>query len=207
MKIEKERKKMKSVFIVVILLASSQMAFADITENYGWEGTETIFGMYPVDGLTATIATDPVHTGSQSLRLERLSSSTPQGYVAWIVGLQDGDEVTGSFWRFDDTPLAPPSCRIWAHWNDDPGDVTGHNGSASGNDDYGPGTGWDEVSWTWTVSGGHTGLVVEARIYSNPGDIVWVDDMTIVAPDHATIHTPGNMALESGTWADIKAAF
>ncbi len=198
---------MKSIFIMVLLLIFSQISSANITENYGWEGTETILGMYPVDGLTATIDTDPVHTGSQSLRLERLSSSTPQGYVAWIVGLSDGDEVTGTFWRYDDTPLAPPSCRIWAHWNDDPGDVTGHNGSAGGNDDYGPGTGWDEVSWTWTVADGHTGLVIEARIYSNPGDIVWVDDMTIVAPDHATIYTPGNMALESSTWADIKAAF
>ncbi len=198
---------MKSIFIVVLILATSQIAFADITENYGWEGTETILGMYPADCLIATIDTDPVHTGSQSLRLERLSTVTPQGYVAWIVGLQDGDEVTASFWRYDITPTDPPSCRIWAHWNDYPGDVMGHSGSAGGNEDYGPGLGWDETSWTWTVSGGHTGIVIEARLYSNPGDIVWIDDMTVVAPDGATIYVPGTVSFENGTWADIKAAF
>ena len=198
---------MKSIFYTILLLGIVQMAGADITETYGWEGTETILSMYPVDGLIATIDTDPVHSGSQSLRLERLSSSTPQGYVAWVVGLSDGDEVTCSFWRYDDTPGVAPSCRIWAHWNDDPGDVNGHSGSASGNTDYGEGLGWDEVSWTWTVVDGHTGIVIEARIYSNPGDIIWVDDMTVIAPDGATIWTPGNLALQNSTWADIKAAF
>lgn len=198
---------MKSIFAVILLLTASQITIADYTVNYGWEDTETILGMYPEFGVIALIDTDPVHGGSQSLFLERVSETTPQAYVAWIIGLQDGDEVTGSFWRYDTTPGAAPSCRIWAHWNDDPGDINGHNGSASGNSDYGPGTGWDETSYTWTVVDGHTGLVIEARIYSNPGDIVWIDDMTITAPNAAIIYTPGNVALESGTWADIKAAF
>lgn len=197
---------MKSIF-VVLLLAVSQIAMADITENYGWEGTETVLGMYPEFGVIALISTDPVHAGSQSLYLERVSDATPQAFVAWIVGLQDGDEVTGSFWRYDVTPGAAPSCRIWAHWNDDPGDVNGYNGSASGNTDYGTGEGWDETSHIWTVVDGHTGLVIEARVYSDPGDIVWIDDMTVIAPDNATIHTPGTVSLESSTWADIKAAF
>ena len=198
---------MKSIFAVILLLTASQITIADYTVNYGWEDTETVLGMYPEFGVIALIDTDPVHGGSQSLFLERVSETTPQAYVAWIIGLQDGDEVTGSFWRHDTTPGAAPSCRIWAHWNDDPGDINGHNGSASGNSDYGPGTGWDETSYTWTVVEGHTGLVIEARIYSNPGDIVWIDDMTITAPDAAIIYTPGNVALETGTWADIKAAF
>ncbi len=198
---------MKSLFIVILLLAVSHMAIADITENYGWEGTETVLGMYPADCIIATIDTYPVHTGSQSLRLERLSSGTPQGFVAWIVGLSNGDEVTVSFWCYDDSPGVSPSGRIWAHWNDDPGDVTGHSGSASGNSDYSQGIGWELLEWTWTVVDSHTGIVIEARIYSNPGDIIWVDDLTVVAPDGATIWTPGNLALENSTWADIKAAF
>jgi hypothetical protein len=198
---------MKTVITLLVIFAFSQIALADITVDYGWEGTETILGMYPESGVIAQIATDPVHGGSQSLYLERVSESTPQAYIAWIVGLSDGDEVTGSFWRYDITPGTAPSCRIWAHWNDDPGDVYGHNGSASGNSDYGEGLGWDETSYTWTVVEGHTGIVIEARIYSNPGDIVWIDDMTITAPDGATIYTPGTVSLESGTWADIKAAF
>jgi len=197
---------MKTVFVLFLLMAITQTAFGDITENYGWEGSETILGNF--GDIIATIATDPVHGGSQSLCLEDdAATGTPQAYVAWIVGLSDGDVVTGSFWRYDTTPGTAPSCRIWGHWNDDPGDVNGHNGSASGQNDYGPGTGWDEAIYEWTVVDGHTGLVIECRTYSSPGDIVWIDDMTITAPDGATIYTPGNMALENGTWADIKAAF
>lgn len=199
---------MKSVLVLVLLLAVSQMAIADITETYGWEGTDTLLGMYPVDGIIATIVTDQVHGGSQSLYVvDNAASSTPQAFVAWVVGLTDGDVVTGSFWRYDTSPAASPSCRIWGHWNDDPGDVTGYNGSASGQNDYGPGLGWDEATYTWTVEAGHTGLVIECRTYSSAGDYVWIDDMTIVAPDHATIYLPGYLALENSTWADIKAAF
>ena len=199
--------------MLLVIFAFSQIASADITVYYGWEGEETILGMYPEYCVIALIDTEPVHGGSQSLYLERVSEGTPQAYVAWIVGLSDSDEVTASFWRYDDTPNraisyhTPPSCRIWAHWNDDPGDINGYNGSADGNEDYGPGEGWDETSYTWTVVAGHTGIVIEARVYSNPGDIVWIDDMSITAPDHATIHTPGPEALENSTWGDIKAAF
>jgi len=196
---------MKTV-LVVLIFAASQTVLADITENYGWEGTETILGNY--GDIIATIDSDPVHSGSQSLRLEDAAASgTPQAFVAWVTGLNNGDVVTGSFWRYDTTPGTSPSCRIWAHWNDDPGDINAYNGSASGQTDYGPGTGWDEATYTWTVDAGHTGLVIECRTYSSAGDIVWIDDMTITAPNGATIHTPGNVAFENGTWADIKAAF
>jgi len=199
---------MKTVFFTVIALAAVNLAFAQQTETYGWEGSDTILGMFPEDGVEASLVTDPVHGGSQSLEIERLSDgTTPQAYVAWITGLSDGDEVTASFWRYDVTPGTYPSCRIWAHWNDDPDDVYGHAGSASGNPDYGLGEGWDETEYTWTVVDGHTGIVIEARVYSNPGDIVWVDDMTVTAPTGANIILPGGLALENTTWADIKATF
>ncbi|OPL19700.1 MAG: hypothetical protein AVO35_01635 [Candidatus Aegiribacteria sp. MLS_C] len=198
---------MRSLLYTAILLALSQAAFAQQTETYGWEGTATILSMYPDSCVMASIATDPVHGGSQSLELERLSDGTPQAYVAWITGLSDGEEVTASFWRYDVTPAAAPSCRIWAHWNDDPGDVNGYAGSAGGNSDYGPGTGWDETEYTWTVVDGHTGLVIEARVYSNPGDMVWIDDMTVTAPTGAEIVMPGGLALERQTWGSIKTVF
>lgn len=199
---------MKAYIIVLFVSAAFLAATAQQTETYGWEGTDTILGMYPEDGVAAQLVADPVHGGSQSLEIERLSeSTTPQAYVAWITGLSDGDEVTASFWRYDVTPGTSPSCRIWAHWNDDPNNVNGHNGSAGGNSDYGPGTGWDETSHTWTVVDGHIGLVIEARVYSNPGDIVWIDDMTVTAPGTATIYLPGSLTLTNRTWAEIKAAF
>lgn len=198
---------MKNVLILLLIFTFSQIAIADTIETFGWEGTETILGMYPDDCVLAQISTDQTHGGSQSLYLERLSEGTPQAYVAWIVGLSDGDDVTVSLWFFDNTPESAPRGRTWAHWNDNPDDINDYDGSASGPGFYTTGIDWEEIEWTWTVVEGHTGIVIEARIYSNPGDFVWIDDMTVTAPDHATIYTPGNLALESSTWADIKAAF
>jgi hypothetical protein len=44
--------------------------------------------------------------------------------------------------------------------------------------------------FSWYVADGHTGLVIEARTYSNPGDTVWIDDLHICAPDHCWVQTP-----------------
>lgn len=199
---------MKSLLVLMLLFAVAQFAFADITENYGWEGTETILGNY--GDIICTIDTDPVHGGSQSLKLvDDAASGTPQAFVGWVVGLSDGDEVTASFWRYDTTPSASPSCRIWGSWCDDPDDITAYAGSADGLLDYGPGTGWDLTEYTWTVVDGHTGLVIQVRTYSEPGATVWIDDMTITAPDGAEIRTPAysSAALSMDSWAAIKATF
>lgn len=191
-------------FMVLLVLPLTALAG---TATCGWEGTDTILGNY--GDIIASIATDPVYSGSQSLKLEdNASSGTPQAYVAWITGLQDGDVVSGSFWRYDVTPSSAPSCRIWGHWNDDPTDINVYSGSASGQSDYGPGTGWDMAEYEWTVVDGHTGLVIEVRTYSSPGDIVWIDDMTVTAPAGTTIIVPEDfVALERDTWAGIKATF
>jgi hypothetical protein len=198
---------MKNMIVVVLLVAVTQFAFADNTETYGWEGTRTVLGNY--GDIICSIDTDPVHGGSQSLKLvDDAASGTPQAYVAWIVGLSDGNQVTVSFWRYDTTPAAAPSCRIWGGWNNDPGDINSYGGSAGGLTDYGPGTGWDKVEYTWTIEGGHPGLVIQVRTYSSAGDTVWIDDMTITAPGSAEIRTPAyTMALTPHTWASIKATF
>ncbi len=197
---------MKSVFILMAAAAFS-IVMAEETATCGWEGSETVLGVY--GDIIASIATDPVHDGSQSLQLvDDQETGTPQAFVAWVTGLSDGDIVTASFWRYDVTPSGSPSCRIWGHWNDDPGDITGYAGSAGGQEEYGPGTGWDLAEYTWTVEGGHTGLVIEARTYSEPGDTAWIDDLTVTSPDGSTIIVPSDaQALQGGTWAGIKASF
>ncbi len=194
-------------FLLPLLLVSLPLTVLAATETCGWEGTDTILGSY--GDIIASIDTDPVYAGSQSLKLEDdMASGTPQAFIAWVTGLDDGDTVSASFWRYDVTPSSAPSCRIWAHWNDDPEDINGYDGSAGGQSDYGPGTGWDMAEWEWTVIEGHTGLVIEVRTYSNPGDIVWIDDLTVNAPDGATIIVPEDyVALTRSTWGEIKASF
>ncbi len=182
---------------------------------YDWEDLATIIGYYGncqlnIAACNVTIP-EPVCSGFRSLSLENCCpTGIPQAYLAYVYGLADGDEVYCSFWRYDTTPTSGPSCGIWAHWNDsNPPDVNGDNGSAGGNPDLGPGEGWDMTDWSWVVSGGHAGLVIECRLYSDPGGIVWIDNMHVRAPAHATIVVPtcDPSAIEPTTWGTIKALF
>jgi hypothetical protein len=186
---------------------------AQQTLSYGWEdGVGTVLGMFPTDGQIATNvgAPDPVYAGERALKLvDNAASGTPQGYAAWIIGLQDGDQVTGSVWRYDTTPGTSPSGRIWGHYTN--GTIDDYAGSAGGQSDYGPGTGWDQTSWTWTFDAAsdptRTGLVIELRTYSSPGDTVWFDDISVTAPDHATIifaPEPASLLLVLGGLALVR---
>ncbi|MCK5131045.1 MAG: hypothetical protein KAR40_02710 [Candidatus Sabulitectum sp.] len=200
---------MKSLlFIATLLLALPLVAQAFETAACGWEGSDTILGNY--SDIIATIETSaPVYNGSQSLKLvDDAASGTPQAFIGWVTNLNDDDTITASFWRYDDTPGAAPSCRIWGHWNDDPNDINEYSGSAGGLSDYGPGTGWDMVEYEWIVVDGHTGFVLEVRTYSNAGDTVWIDDLTITAPNGTTIIVPEDVvSLERQSWGGIKASF
>ena len=182
---------------------------------YGWEDLGTILGFSgscnPPVLASNVIMPELAHGGIGVLQLESLClSGQTQAYLAYIFGLQDGDVVYCGFWRHDTTPGATPSCQIWAHWNDSfPPDVNGYNGSAGGNPDFGPGAGWDMTDWSWTVSGGHTGLVIECNIESYAGGTVWVDDMHIRVPLHATVLVPGSGSTSTvpATWGRVKAMF
>jgi hypothetical protein len=206
----------KLLLTTVAVCFAVSPAFA-ITCVYDWEDCGTILGMYPepdgviVDNVTAP---DPVYEGLRSLKItDNHPTGTPQAFVAWVTGCLDGDVIEASFWRYDVTPGTAPSCRIWAHYADDV-DVTSYYGSASGNSDYGPGLGWDLASHTWTFTApdpAATALIIECRTYSNPGDIVWLDYMTVtVNPNHGQcIHVPlaGPSATDNTCWGKIKALY
>jgi hypothetical protein len=206
-------KKLLLIAVAVCFVASASYAYE---MSYGWEDCGTVLGMYP-EGTgvipTNVTAPDPVYAGLRSLKVEdNHPSGTPQAYVAYIYGLVDGDSVYVEFARYDDTPGVAPSCRIWAHWNDSyPPDINAYSGSAGGNSDYGPGLGWDIASWYWIVADGHTGIVIECRTYSNPGDIVYLDDLYVYAPSRigVCIHVPeaGPSATENSTWGGIKRLY
>jgi hypothetical protein len=205
----------REVFVRALLLLAFVLACAlpalATTENVDWEGTYTVLGLYGTGDppILATLGSPPDPLHGQSLRLEDNSpSGTPQAYIAWVKGLSDGDAVQACFQRYDTSPGASPSCRIWGHWNDDPGDINGYAGSAGGNGDYGPGEGWDAACHEWVVADGHTGLVIEVRTYSSPGDVVWIDELEVTAPDHAEIVTPETeVPVDSATWSAIKALY
>lgn len=165
--------------------------------QFGWEdSTSTHLGC---DGSTlefieATNVDAQAHSGSRSLQLLDAFSAVPApaSYVAWVRNLQPDDEVTAGFWRYD-ASSGYPDVLIRGRWNDDPDDIDQDDGDAGVNTDDGPETGWDYTEFTWTNDAGHTGLVIEAYMSSslfNGGGTVWIDDLSITAPQHATVTTP-----------------
>jgi len=180
----------------VLALGVCALPASAVTVEFDWESGGTFIKAFPEGEMEAYRVThpDPVYAGDWSLKLvDAAPTGTPQGYLAWIDGLQDGDIVTASFWRYDDTPGASPSSRIWAHYTAAGGTIDDYAGSAGGNNDYGPGEGWDQTGWTWVFDsnlGARGGLVIEVRTYSNPGDTVWIDNLSITAPDGVMIQLP-----------------
>jgi hypothetical protein len=192
-----EMKWFLSVLLVSIFLAATANA---ATINYGWEDGETILGSY--SSITATNDTTVAHSGASSLKLvDGGASGTPQAFVGWVTGLNDGDTVTAGFWVYDTTPGSSPSGRIWGHYTSDDTDIDSYAGSASGNSSYGDVAGWSYLEYEWSFAAGtdRTGLVIEARTYSGLGDTIWVDDLMITAPDHATI-SPSAVPVPAAVW-------
>ena len=198
-----------------VLLAAGTNYAATLSASYGWEdGSGTILGSFGNIADVANVSSgDEVsadvvitqgvtpNSGTQMLTVsEDPHASTPQAYIAYIEGLSDGDTVDASYYGWDSTPSGSPSLRIWAHWAFN-GDATSYDGSAGGNSTYTDGSGWGQVSQSYTVADGHESLVIEARLYSSPstGDVAssyFIDDLAISATfgdDSGRITTPGGM--------------
>ena len=172
-------------------------ATADITASSGWEDTSSpaILGSYGNLFDWGYETADPYAGNSSLFMVEDPVSGTPQGYVAWITGLSEGDTVTATMWMKGSSNGVDNDGkgRLWGHYsaNDD---ITSYQGSASGSGDYaGEGGMWTLASHTWTIAGGQTALVVEARMYSyGANNLLLGDDLTVSTNnDGATITLAG----------------
>jgi hypothetical protein len=188
---------MKSLAIFALILCVAAGSQAALDWSYDWEdGTGTALGKYEGSaGLALENSTEQAQSGTHSLKMtEDPLSGTPQAFIWWVTGLQDGDTVTASFYVYDVTPGGNPSGRIWGHYTASSTDIDDYTGSAGGSDEYPAGTGWSALTNTWTFdsnSGANTGLVVEARIYSStaPANVIYVDTTYIsVSRESAVIH-------------------
>jgi hypothetical protein len=228
-------KKLLLVAAVMLFAASSAHA---VVYTYSWEDNfGTVLGTYGnvsaygvVTGPQVGQAGQPgtsyncpgAYDGVYYLHAQESPHySTPQVYVACITGLQANDLVYAGFWGYDITPGASPSWRIWGHYStatqcpDCPGDYTG---SASGPSDYTDGLGWGitEHTWTYVPPNAGDGLVIEARMYSDPSTCdtcltdFWCDLVTVDIPEYAHVLFPdltGASATEAANWSQIKALF
>lgn len=196
---------MKLMITVLMLAVCATGAMAQQTQSYGWEdGVGTHLGTYGNVGITENVS-DFAYSGSHSLYMtEDPIGSTPQVFLAWVHGVQDGDEVTVSWYSYDDTPGGSPSSRVWGHYTSD--DITTYEGSAGGNDAYTTGIGWELQSHTFVVAlvdPDATALCIEFRLYSGAVDsgldYYWVDDISVTAPDHAQIFLPNEEPVSTET--------
>ena len=203
---------MRTPLVCASMLMIAAGAASAATDSCGWESPDSlVLATYPDEtAITSSLDSEQVHAGATALKLERNNESpTPSVYVATVDNLNPGDVVTAGFWCYDMTPGAAPSGRIWGHWNDDiAGDIMGYNGSAGGNNDYSAGDGWSYLEWSWEVPADHKGLVIEARLYSNPGDIIWIDDIQVDAPDGSDLNLACSVetAVQEMSWSALKAS-
>ena len=219
---------MRYLILLAVLVLVAVPAAAQVSCCYGWEDGGLILGYYGnvvdpmnVSGMQTgddsnggTYSCPGAYEGDFYLHIaEEPLDSTPQAYIAFIEGLTDGDVITGSFYGYDVTPSASPSMRIWAHYAQS-GDVNSYAGSAGGNYDYTAGTGWDQVSHTWTFDsdlGTRDALVIEARLYSGSGGTrgdYWIDNVCVETTCDATVTFPcGQSPVEDGTWSSIKSLY
>jgi hypothetical protein len=181
---------------------------------FGWEGSGTILGAsagYTLNfDVGVACVSPPAYEGNCCLASNFIlpTDDPPVLDLAWVQSASPGDTVTAGFWRYD-VAIGTPSCVIWGRWNDSP-ICTGDAGDAGGNPDIGPGTGWTHTSQTWVVPQGHSGLVIQCRLYGNPGDHIWIDALEVSTNNPgAIIHLPdeGPSSVESATWGTIKALF
>ena len=188
---------MRSITICLSLAICLSLVGSALAEtiSYGWEAGsgDAILGSYGNVG-SAEFSTEQAHSGDYSLKVtEDPIGSTPQAYLAWVTGLEEGDEVTAGVWiQSQNGPDSNPAGRIWGHYSA-ADDINDYQGSASGNTEYGGETDWDYVEYTWTIPADQEALVIEGRIYSSsdPGlNVVYFDDLCITAPDGATVTVP-----------------
>ena len=143
-----------------------------LPDSYSWEDGGTILGSYgnisnPIN-TTSLNGVDPYDSDYMLSVSESPLDGTPKVYLAYIQNLNPGDVVTASFYTYDNA-AGSPSARIWGGYATNT-DINSYQGSAGGNDSYPEGTGWEQLSHTWTIADDKEALVVEGRLYSGSDD-------------------------------------
>jgi len=217
-------RKFTTLFIVACLLALPAAAAEIYT--YDWaDGNANYLGCFDYDSV-ADVSVAFNRPGSAGSGLEITKNSVGGGYslgfLATVWDLEEGDEVTVSMWRYDNS-TAMPYFRLWAHYNnglsqaeDARGqDMQVNDGNCFGNNNFGLQNGWERFSHTWTVARGNTGMIIDAVVYGDRHDYMYIDDLAITVPDQASVRLPNAIypaggsptPADASTWSSVKAIF
>lgn len=215
----------KSLITLALIGLLAMPAMAAQTYTYDWSGDADYLGTFFTDASGELYGLQD-HTGDGGgcllLTKNTYGGGYALGFIASVWGLQEGDEVTVSCWRYDNNS-AMPYFALWAHYNDaleEAGDARGQDmavddGNCYGDQKLGVQNGWEEYTHTWTVEAGHTGLVIDAQVFGYGGHQMMVDDLSITVPDHASVRTPDTVypaggeptAAEATSWTAVKTLF
>jgi len=215
----------KTLITIALIGLLAVPALAAQIYTYNWSGDADYLGCFYSDS-SAEVDAAYNRPGSAGNGLKITKNTYGGGYVLGFVasvwGLEEGDEVTVSIWRYDNNS-AMPYFALWSHYNDalmQASDARGqdmaiNDGNCYGDQTLGVQNGWEQYTHTWTIEAGHNGLVIDAQVYGNTDSYMYVDDMTIVVPDHASVRTPdavyfaggGVTANEAATWTSVKGLF
>jgi hypothetical protein len=204
----------KQISILAAALLSIAMSHVHAaTVNYGWEdGVGTVLSQFGAENIQYANTITLAHTGTRVLLIDdqdAITNVTPQGYVAWVTGLTDGDTVDASFWAYDNAASSAPSVRIWGHYTLGASDVDSYAGSAGGNNTYSGASAWSQLSHAWTfdsAGGTRDGLMVEVRFYDSasvPTGSALIDDL-VVTSSAGSIVVPSAVP-EAETWGMMLA--
>ncbi len=182
---------MKKLITAISLIG---FVFGQVDTSYSWENGGTILGSYGnisnPQNVGTTNGIDPYDGAAMLSVSESPLGGTPEAYIAFIENLSENDVVTASYYGYDDTG-GSPSLRIWGGWASN-GDITDYQGSAGGNSNYTDGSGWSQLSNTWTVPSGKEALVIKARLYSGSDDptMYFIDSIAVTSPSTSTVTFP-----------------
>ena len=175
------------------------MAHSDVMAFTGWEDTsaDAVFGTFGnVSDFGYTSAPDPVYDGNHSMFMtEDPLSSTPNAVVAWVSGIEAGDQITATMWfRGMDVGGSTAKARLWGAYYDAT-DTSTYVTSAGGPSGYaGENETWESLTYTWTVNDTTSIFGLQVRIYSyGDNNMIWGDNLEIsVNNDNATIEVAGS---------------
>lgn len=169
--------------LLSIIVGIAASAAANPLPDCGWEYCDdTVLaldgpGIEPIIASRVT-APDPVNNGDYSLRLvHNAPGETPRAHLAYAEDLTAGTLVVFEIARYASDP-GGGSCRFRGRYLPD-------NIDAGGPEDPG-GSGWQWIAYQWTITGGHTGMIIEVEMTGEAGDTVWLDDMVAVPAGEGT---------------------
>ncbi len=191
---------MRTYAAAAAITLAPAMAHADVMAFSGWEDTsaDAVFGTNGlVDDFGYTSAPDPVYDGNHSMFMtEDPLAGTPSAVVAWVSGIEAGDEITATMWfrGMDSVGSNTAKARLWGGYYDAT-DTSEGAGSAGGPSGYaGNNETWELMTHTWTVDGTTSVFGLEVRMYSyGENNMIWGDNLEIsVNNDNATIEIAGS---------------